>query len=192
MILRTMLNLRGGRKLPVVMQSERAECGLACVAMLAGFHGQQQDLSTLRNRFPPSQHGATLAELMHLATAMNMSARAIRCDINELADCETPLILHWDFNHYVVLKKTTKHKIIIHDPAVGLRGTLYQRPLGTSPVLLSKSNLTITSTLEHLLISTVSFRSLAIWMGFGLRSLKFSYSQAFCKLSRCPCLSICN
>ena len=121
MILGTMLNLRGGRKLPVVMQSERAECGLACVTMLAGFHGQQQDLSTLRNRFPPSQHGATLAELMHLATAMNMSTRAIRCDINELADCETPLILHWDFNHYVVLKKTTKHKIIIHDPAVGLR-----------------------------------------------------------------------
>ncbi|MDA7725653.1 cysteine peptidase family C39 domain-containing protein [Pseudomonadales bacterium] len=86
MILRTMLNLRGRRKLPVVMQSERAECGLACVTMLAGFHGQQQDLNTLRNRFPPSQHGATLAELMHLATAMNMSARAIRCDINELAD----------------------------------------------------------------------------------------------------------
>jgi len=121
MILRAMLNLRGGRKLPVVMQSERAECGLACVAMLASFHGQQHDLNTLRNRFPPSQHGATLAELMHLATAMNMSARAIRCDINELAACETPLILHWDFNHYVVLKKTTKHKIIIHDPAVGLR-----------------------------------------------------------------------
>mgnify|MGYP001578680115 CR=1 FL=1 len=121
MIFRTMLNLRGGRKLPVIMQSERAECGLACITMLAGFHGQQQDLSALRNRFPPTQHGATLAELMHLTNAMNMSARAIRCDVNELAACETPLILHWDFNHYVVLKKATKHKIVIHDPAVGLR-----------------------------------------------------------------------
>jgi len=116
-----MLNLSGGRKLPVVIQSERAECGLACVTMLAGFHGQQQSLNALRNRFPPTQLGASLAELMHLTSAMNMSARAIRCDINELATCETPLILHWDFNHYVVLKKSTKRKIIIHDPAVGLR-----------------------------------------------------------------------
>ncbi|MFT6437608.1 MAG: ATP-binding cassette subfamily B protein RaxB [Candidatus Azotimanducaceae bacterium] len=121
MILRSILNLRGKRILPIVIQSERAECGLACITMLTSFHGHLQDICTLRNRFPPSQHGATLTELIHLASAMNMTARAIRCDVHELVGCETPLILHWDFNHYVVLKKVTKRKVIIHDPAVGVR-----------------------------------------------------------------------
>ena len=121
MRLNSIINLRGKRSLPIVLQSERAECGLACLTMIAGFHGQHQDISSLRNRFPPSQHGATLAELIQLASAMNLTARAIRCDTNELAECETPLILHWDFNHYVVLKKVTKHKVVIHDPAVGIR-----------------------------------------------------------------------
>lgn len=104
-----------------MIQSERAECGLACITMLTGFYGHLQDIGTLRNRFPPSQHGATLTELIQLASAMNMTARAIRCDVKELIECETPLILHWDFNHYVVLKKVTKRKVIIHDPAVGVR-----------------------------------------------------------------------
>jgi len=121
MMIQTGLNLPGGRRLPIVMQSERAECGLACITMLAGYHGQHQDLSALRDRFPPSQHGATLAELIQLGAAMNMTARAIRCDANELGECELPLILHWDFNHYVVLKKVTRRKVVIHDPAVGIR-----------------------------------------------------------------------
>ena len=58
------LNLGFGRKLPVILQTEAAECGLACLAMVATYHGHQLDLPSLRRRFSMSLKGATLAQLM--------------------------------------------------------------------------------------------------------------------------------
>ena len=111
---------------PVIHQSEAAECGLACLAMVASYHGHRVDLASLRSRFPVSLKGATLQNLMAVADQMHMSARPVRAELEALRTLTTPAILHWDMNHFVVLVKATKKQITIHDPARGKVTLLYR------------------------------------------------------------------
>lgn len=115
------LNLSFRRKLPVILQNEAAECGLACLAMVASFHGFQIDMANLRRQHSVSMMGATLDDLIAVAQKMSLSSRAIKLELEELNELRTPCVLHWNFNHFVVLKKVTAKGIVIHDPAVGLR-----------------------------------------------------------------------
>jgi ATP-binding cassette subfamily B protein RaxB len=120
-------SLRFGSGLPLILQSEAAECGLACLAMVAGYHGYQTDLQTLRQRFSVSLRGSTLKSVMDIASSLGFSTRAIRIELDVLPYMPTPSILHWDLNHFVVLKKVTTKQdgslasIQIHDPAKGER-----------------------------------------------------------------------
>lgn len=115
------LQLGLGRKLPMILQSESAECGLACLAMVAAAHGNSQGLLSLRQRFGPSARGATLNGLIRIAGDLGLSARAVRCEPHELSQLAAPAILHWDFTHFVVLKRTSRRHATIHDPATGVR-----------------------------------------------------------------------
>ena len=107
--------------LPLILQAERSECGLACVAMISSCFGKRTDLNSLRQHHPVSAAGASLAELMSISAALEMSARPLKIEMTDLASLQLPVILHWDMNHFVVLKKVTRKAIIIHDPAVGVR-----------------------------------------------------------------------
>jgi ATP-binding cassette subfamily B protein RaxB len=104
---------------PTIHQSEAAECGLACIAMVLGFHGYKTDLSNLRRRFPVSLKGATLAGLVAVADKVGFSCRPLRIDLEEISSLTLPTILHWDMNHFVVLVKQSAAYVIIHDPAKG-------------------------------------------------------------------------
>lgn len=115
------LRLGWGRRLPVTLQSEAAECGLACLAMIASYHGQSADPTTLRRRHGFSLKGATLKDLIGVADRMGLASRAVRLDLDELGHLRTPCILHWDLSHFVVLKAVRRGSITIHDPAEGLR-----------------------------------------------------------------------
>ena len=115
-----MMRLRGGAT-PLVLQSESAECGLACLAMVAGHHGHEIDLASLRERHPISSMGATLGTLMDVADSLQLAARPLRVEPDELADLALPCILHWDFNHFVVLAQCNSHGAVVHDPAAGRR-----------------------------------------------------------------------
>lgn len=117
----TLLQFSGRRRIPVIQQTTMAECGLACLAMVAGYHGFRTDLNTLRRRFPVSLKGATLKSLMTTADRLNLGTRPLKLDIDQLRELETPAILHWDLNHYVVLAGFQGRKAIIHDPAIGAR-----------------------------------------------------------------------
>jgi ATP-binding cassette subfamily B protein RaxB len=112
---------KSGRSLPTIIQTEHSECALACLAMMSGYFGHKIDIITLRNKYSVSQHGVTLKDVIKIAEKMNMSSRAVRVEIDEIAKLKMPAILHWDMNHFVVLKKISKNKVIIHDPAVGIR-----------------------------------------------------------------------
>lgn len=106
------------------LQSESSECGLACLAMVASSHGPQVDLMDLRRRFSVSLKGATLAQITSHADAMGFSSRPLRLELEELGQLELPCILHWNLNHFVVLKKVGRGRITICDPAVGERQLL--------------------------------------------------------------------
>lgn len=117
----SLLNFGGARRLPMILQTEAAECGLACLAMVAGFHGLETDLTTLRRKFSISAQGATLKQIMAIAGYMNLTTRALKLEIEHLTQLQTPCILHWEMKHFVVLKQVQGNKVVIHDPGVGER-----------------------------------------------------------------------
>lgn len=115
------LNVLGRRRLPMISQTTVAECGLACVAMIAGYFGSEEDLVSLRRRFGSSLRGATLGSLIRIGEALQLSARAVRCQLPELRRLRKPCVLHWEFDHFVVLRKLTGTHLHIHDPARGVQ-----------------------------------------------------------------------
>ena len=117
----SLLAYSGSKRLPVILQTEAAECGLACLAMIAGYYGYDTDLTTLRHKFSVSAHGSTLKQVMDTASKLHLSSRALKLDIDHLEQLQTPCILHWEMKHFVVLKKVAGNKVIIHDPGVGER-----------------------------------------------------------------------
>jgi len=102
-------------------QSEAAECGLACLGMAAHLCGSEIDLPWLRQNFPISLRGATLRDLAVIASGIGMTTRAIRCEPEDFVQLRTPAILHWGFQHFVLLKKVRGKKIYIFDPSRGDR-----------------------------------------------------------------------
>lgn len=112
----------GKRKhLPMFLQTEAAECGAVCLAMIANFHGHRFDLPVMRRRFPVSSiKGTTLAGLIDISHRLGFNSRALRVEPEYLPQLQVPCVLHWDMNHFVVLKKVTARRVILHDPARGL------------------------------------------------------------------------
>ena len=109
------------RKLPLILQTEATECGLACIAMIAGYHGLRTDLATLRRIFLVSVKGSTLGHLMQMAHALNLTTRPVKLELEDLAQLRRPCILHWNFNHFVVLEAVGSNTVTVHDPAFGRR-----------------------------------------------------------------------
>ena len=115
------LQFGSAKRLPVFLQTEAAECGLASLGMIACFHGHRIDLAGLRRRFTVSLKGATLAYLMQVAGRLHLAPRPLRLELEELAQLRAPCILHWDLNHFVVLRSADARSAVIHDPAFGIR-----------------------------------------------------------------------
>lgn len=115
------LGWRRGSRLPLILQTEGAECALACLAMVASFHGQRCDLAELRARFSLSLKGATMADLVRMAAQLGLASRALRAEPEHLAQLQLPCILHWDFRHFVVLAEVRGDRALLHDPVAGRR-----------------------------------------------------------------------
>ena len=105
---------------PLILQSEAAECGHACLAMVASHHGHRIDLASLRARHSVSLKGTTLAAIMRLATSLHLGARPLRLEIRHLGELKLPCVLHWDLNHFVVLTRVRSGRsATLLDPARG-------------------------------------------------------------------------
>ena len=120
-----LLDFGGPRRTPLVRQSEASECGLACLAMIAAHHGFEADMPTLRRRFGVSMRGASLKSIMGIADRLGFSSRALRGELESLGEVQTPAILHWNLNHFVVLTRVRntlrRRRYWINDPASGAR-----------------------------------------------------------------------
>ncbi len=108
-------------QVPVVLQTELAECGLASLAMIAGYHGMDVDLAYLRRKWSVSAKGMTLAHIMEMARHLSLTPRALRLEPEDLHELQTPCVLHWNMDHFVVLERVTRNGLVIADPAVGRR-----------------------------------------------------------------------
>ncbi|MFY9510832.1 MAG: peptidase domain-containing ABC transporter [Rubrivivax sp.] len=101
------------------MQSEAAECGLACVVMIANHHGHDIDLVSARQMCQPTLRGASVKQLASMAGSFHFKVRTLRVELDALGNLALPVILHWNFNHYVVLEACSPTHAVILDPARG-------------------------------------------------------------------------
>ena len=113
------------KRVPVVLQSEAAECGLACMTMIAQYYSDKRDLNALRQTVSVSLRGTTLKDVMRIASDLGFQTRAIKIEMEHLAQLSCPAILHWNMNHFVVLTKVKGKTLTIHDPALGERKLTY-------------------------------------------------------------------
>ncbi|MBM4222955.1 MAG: peptidase domain-containing ABC transporter, partial [Gammaproteobacteria bacterium] len=115
------LNFSWKKRVPVILQSEVSECGLACLAMIAGYYGHDFNLTALRQRYPVSSRGMNMQQIALLAQSLKLDCQGYELALDELNQLKMPCILHWDLNHYVVLISVTPQAIQIIDPAIGMR-----------------------------------------------------------------------
>ena len=92
-------------KLPMIRQAQNTECGHACVVMLANYLGHDIDLISLRQVFEPSGNGCTMLDIVEMFESLDLKPRALKVDIDVLSKIKYPAIIHWNMNHFVVLKK---------------------------------------------------------------------------------------
>ncbi len=114
-----MLNFSLTKDVPIIRQSEIAECGLACLAMVLSYHGQKVDMQYMRGHCSTGLKGISLANLSDVATNLGLAPRGLKCELESLGKLKLPAVLHWDMNHFVVLTKVSKGFAYINDPAQG-------------------------------------------------------------------------
>lgn len=114
-----LLEFSSQKRVPLILQAEVAECGLASMAMVASYYGHKLDMPAMRNRFSANLKGMNLQQLIELGDSLGLASRALQCPLEDVPKLSLPCILHWDMNHFVVLTKFTDKKAYINDPAVG-------------------------------------------------------------------------
>lgn len=107
--------------LPMIFQTEMAECGLACLAMIANYYGKFSDIRSLRESLYMPAGGASVKHLLQAGLRLDLQGRPLKLELSDIGLLTLPAILHWDIEHFVVLKKITRKSLVIHDPAMGIR-----------------------------------------------------------------------
>lgn len=177
----------GRRHLPMMHQSEAAECGLSSLAMVASYHGFRTDLATLRSRFSISLKGTNLAQLIEYADRLKLHSRPLRLELEELAELKTPCILHWDLNHFVVLRHADQREVVIHDPAIGVRRLSYvdvgKHFTGVALELSPSAEFQPADEQRKLALSSLMGKVQGVWEAFGMVLLMALALEVFALIS---------
>ena len=107
-------------KVPVIMQMEGTECGAVCLAMILAYYGKWISLEQVRKDCGVSRDGSNARSILYAARNYEMDAKGYRFEVDELKkNGQFPCIIHWNFNHFVVLDGFRGNKAVINDPARG-------------------------------------------------------------------------
>ena len=112
-------------KVPVIMQMEALECGAACLCMVLAYYGKWLPLEQVRVDCGVSRDGSSAKNIVKAARAYGLKAEGYRMEPAALRNIVFPAIIHWNFNHFVVLNGFKKDKAVLNDPA---RGTVEVAP----------------------------------------------------------------
>lgn len=110
----------GVAKVPVIMQMEALECGAACLTMISAYYGYWVPLEQVRKDCGVSRDGSNARNILKAARSYGFKAKGYRYEPQTLKKSGTfPCIVHWNFNHFIVLKGFKGNKVYINDPAKG-------------------------------------------------------------------------
>jgi HlyB family type I secretion system ABC transporter len=108
-----------GKRVPPLLQMTEVECGLTCLAMMLSYHGRKTSVSELRSRFGGGRDGSSALSIVKAARTFGMRVRAISLPRSEFNHVMLPAIVHWEFNHFLVVERWTPNYVIVVDPAGG-------------------------------------------------------------------------
>jgi ABC-type bacteriocin/lantibiotic exporter with double-glycine peptidase domain len=118
-MIRTMIGRR--RRVPLVLQLNAVECGAACLAMILQYHGRPTDIGECRDRCRVGPRGLTALNIANAAREFGLRVKAWSLAPDALPDTPLPAIVHWNFNHFLVLENWLPGKVQVVDPALGRR-----------------------------------------------------------------------
>ena len=115
---------RGRKKIahpPIVLQMETVECGAACLAMVLAAHGRWVPIEKLRVECGVSRDGSNARNVVMAARRYGMVAAGYRMEVSDLLDTVSfPCVVHWEYNHFIVLNGILGNTFYINDPARGV------------------------------------------------------------------------
>ena len=109
------------RRVPVLQQMSMVECGAACLAMILSYHGRRTSVSEVRDACGVGRDGLSAFSLARAARQYGLRVRAVSLQENDFSFVTLPAIVHWEFNHFLIVERWSPTQVEVVDPAVGRR-----------------------------------------------------------------------
>lgn len=107
------------RKVPELIQMSTVECGAACLAMILGYYGRRTSISEIRENYGIGRDGFSAWDIAQAARSYGLKVRALSLDANDFRTASLPAIVHWQFNHFLVMERWASSFVDVIDPASG-------------------------------------------------------------------------